>query len=190
MTRRPDEALRVADAALAADPNSAAIYSARGFIEMQLGQFDRAKADALEAIRLSPRDPQIGLRYVGEAMPNSRSEITMRRWQNYILVFRGRRHPQDCPTAHGQIDGVGIADARLSAVGGRTTGLRILISPLDEGSARCNASRARAQHKDFSPLTPPSSTPSTSNATSPPLLNAPHLPRRAMNARREAVKAA
>jgi Flp pilus assembly protein TadD len=64
-TRRPDEALRVADAALAADPNSAPIYSARGFIEMQLGQFDRAKADALEAIRLSPRDPQIGLRYVG-----------------------------------------------------------------------------------------------------------------------------
>ena len=39
----------------------------------------------------------------------------------------------------------------------------------DAGSARCNASRARAQRKDFSPLTLPSSTPSTSNATSLPL---------------------
>src|SRR3984957_9007391 len=35
--------------------------------------------------------------------------------------------------------------------------------------ARCSASRARAQRKDFSPLTLPSSTPSTSNATSLPL---------------------
>jgi transposase-like protein len=55
------------------------------------------------------------------------------------------------------------------AVGGRTTAPRIRISRPDAGSARCSPSRARAQRKDFSPLTLPSSTPSTSNATSLPL---------------------
>src|SRR5277367_4710074 len=57
----------------------------------------------------------------------------------------------------------------MSAVGGRTTASRIRTSRPDAGSARCSASRARAQRKDFSPLTLPSSTPSTSNATSLPL---------------------
>ena len=57
----------------------------------------------------------------------------------------------------------------MSAVGGRTTASRIRINRPDAGSARCSASRARAQRKDFSPLTLPSSTPSTSNATSLPL---------------------
>jgi hypothetical protein len=54
---------------------------------------------------------------------------------------------------------VGLAPA-MSAVGGRTTAPRIRISRPDVGSARCSASRARAQRKDFSPLTLPSSTPS------------------------------
>ena len=57
----------------------------------------------------------------------------------------------------------------MSAVGGRTTASRIRTSRPGGGSARCSASRARAQRKDFSPLTLPSSTPSTSNATSLPL---------------------
>jgi hypothetical protein len=57
----------------------------------------------------------------------------------------------------------------MSAVGGRTIAPRIRISRPDAGSARCSASRARAQRKDFSPLTLPSSTLSTSNATSLPL---------------------
>ena len=63
---------------------------------------------------------------------------------------------------------LGLARA-MSAVGGRTTAPRIRISRPDAGSARCSPSRARAQRKDFSPLTLPSSTPSTSNATSLPL---------------------
>jgi putative transposase len=57
--------------------------------------------------------------------------------------------------------------------------------PTRRRSARCSASRARAQRKDFSPLTLPSSTSSTSNATSLPLqpiaLSAPR--RRARGAR-------
>ena len=63
---------------------------------------------------------------------------------------------------------LGLAPA-MSAGGGRTTAPRIRISRPGAGSARCSASRARAQRKDFSPLTLPSSTPSTSNATSLPL---------------------
>ena len=62
---------------------------------------------------------------------------------------------------------LGISARR--AAGGRTTASRIRTSRPDAGSARCSASRARAQRKDFSPLTLPSSTPSTSNATSLPL---------------------
>ena len=47
-----------------------------------------------------------------------------------------------------------------------TTGRRIRISPPGGGSARCNASKAWAQPKDFSPFMLPPATPSTSNATS------------------------
>jgi hypothetical protein len=47
-----------------------------------------------------------------------------------------------------------------------TTGRRIRISPPGGGSARCNASKAWAQPKDFSPCMLPPTTPSTSNATS------------------------
>ena len=49
---------------------------------------------------------------------------------------------------------------------GRTIGPRIRISRPDGGSARCNASRARAQPRSSSQSTPPSTTLSTSNAIS------------------------
>jgi DDE domain len=49
---------------------------------------------------------------------------------------------------------------------GRTIGPRIRISRPDGGSARCNASRARAQPRSSSQPTPPSTTLSTSNAIS------------------------
>jgi transposase-like protein len=49
---------------------------------------------------------------------------------------------------------------------GRTIGPRIRISRPDGGSARCNASRARALRKNSSPPTPPLTTFSTSNAIS------------------------
>ena len=49
---------------------------------------------------------------------------------------------------------------------GRWKKLRIRISRRGGGSARCSGSRARVQLRNFFPHTPPSSTPSTSNAIS------------------------
>jgi len=67
----------------------------------------------------------------------------------------------------------------MSAVGGRTIVPRIRTSRPDEGSARCNASRAQAQPRNFSQPMPPSTTSSTSNATSrQPKRIAPSAPRR------------
>ncbi len=57
---RWDEALRAADAGLAINPNSASLYAARGWFEINLGRFEQAKSDVQQATRLSPRDPNIG----------------------------------------------------------------------------------------------------------------------------------
>jgi TolB-like protein/class 3 adenylate cyclase/Tfp pilus assembly protein PilF len=57
---RWDEALRATDAGLATNPNSAPLYAQRGWIESELGRFEQAKSDVLQAMRLSPRDPDIG----------------------------------------------------------------------------------------------------------------------------------
>jgi adenylate cyclase len=58
---RPSEALGAADAGLAINPNFVLLYVPRGSAENFLGRFDQAKADAEQAMRLSPRDPYIGL---------------------------------------------------------------------------------------------------------------------------------
>jgi hypothetical protein len=55
--------------------------------------------------------------------------------------------------------GIGIAPAD-----GETTGQRIRINQPDVENARCNGLGASDQHKDFSPFTPPPTTPSTFNA--------------------------
>jgi adenylate cyclase len=60
LSQRANEALGAADAALAINPNSAPLYSARGVSETSLGRFEQAKSDLREAMRLSPRDPKIG----------------------------------------------------------------------------------------------------------------------------------
>jgi tetratricopeptide (TPR) repeat protein len=60
MTGRPNEGLRVADAAIAINPNYAAEYAYRSIAESHLHQFEQAKSDLLQAMRLSPRDPRIG----------------------------------------------------------------------------------------------------------------------------------
>jgi TolB-like protein len=60
LTGRPKEGLRVEDAALAVNPNYASAYSYRAFAEVALGQFEQAKSDAQQAMRLSPRDPRMG----------------------------------------------------------------------------------------------------------------------------------
>jgi tetratricopeptide (TPR) repeat protein len=49
---------------LAVNPNSNQLYGARSAAEVALGRFEQAKSDAQESIRLSPRDPQVGLRHV------------------------------------------------------------------------------------------------------------------------------
>jgi len=63
--RRWNEALGAANAGLAVDPNNAALYSARGAAEVSLGQFEQAKSDVMQAIRLSPRGPFVGAWHLG-----------------------------------------------------------------------------------------------------------------------------
>jgi adenylate cyclase len=58
---RANEGLGVADAGLAVNPNSASLYTARSFADIFLGRFEQTKSDVLIAMRLSPRDPSIGL---------------------------------------------------------------------------------------------------------------------------------
>jgi adenylate cyclase len=59
-SHRPDEGLRVADAGLAISPNFAALHAERSITETYLRQFDQAKSDIQQAMRLSPRDPRLG----------------------------------------------------------------------------------------------------------------------------------
>ncbi len=60
ITGRPKEGLRVADAEVAINPNYASAYSYRALAETALGQFEQAKSDLQQAMRLSPRDPRMG----------------------------------------------------------------------------------------------------------------------------------
>ena len=63
-SHRADESLRTANAGLAINPNYAALYGVRSTANSSLGQFEQAKSDAQQAMRLSPRDPLIGLFHV------------------------------------------------------------------------------------------------------------------------------
>jgi adenylate cyclase len=58
------ESLGAADAGLAANPNFAPLYVPRANAKNSLGRFEQAKLDAERAMRLSPRDPLIGLFHV------------------------------------------------------------------------------------------------------------------------------
>ena len=51
LSHRADEAVGVADAGLAVDPNLAPVYGARGVAETSLGRFEQAKSDLREAMR-------------------------------------------------------------------------------------------------------------------------------------------
>jgi adenylate cyclase len=64
MTHRATESIHVANDGLAINPNSAQLYGARSAAEVSLGRFEQAKSDAQQSIRLSPRDPQVGLWHV------------------------------------------------------------------------------------------------------------------------------
>jgi adenylate cyclase len=59
VSSRPNEALRAADAGLAVDPNSAPLHSSRSIAQTYLRQFEQAKSDVQQAMRLSPRDPAL-----------------------------------------------------------------------------------------------------------------------------------
>jgi adenylate cyclase len=58
---RPTEGLRAADEGLAINSNYAPLYNVRAYAEICVGQFDQAKSDIFQAMRLSPRDPSMGL---------------------------------------------------------------------------------------------------------------------------------
>ena len=73
---RPNDGLRVADAGLAINPNSAYLYGTRGIAETYLRQFEQAKSDVEQAMRLSPRDPRIGQWHNYLATLNSASAIS------------------------------------------------------------------------------------------------------------------
>jgi adenylate cyclase len=60
-SHRSDEAFRAADEGLAINSNYAPLYNARGWSNMSLGRLEQAKSDILQAMRLSPRDPTMGL---------------------------------------------------------------------------------------------------------------------------------
>ena len=64
ISRRFDEALRTADAGLAINPNYAPLYMVRASSKNSLGQFEEAKPDVQQAMRLSPRDPIIGVFHI------------------------------------------------------------------------------------------------------------------------------
>ena len=61
LSRRANEAFGAADAGLAVNPNFALLYGARAVAETSLGHFEQAKSDLRQAMRLSPREPRIGL---------------------------------------------------------------------------------------------------------------------------------
>jgi adenylate cyclase len=64
VSHRYSEALGVADAGLAINPNFAPLFVARIVAENSLGRFEQAKVDAQRAMQLSPRDPLIGIFHV------------------------------------------------------------------------------------------------------------------------------
>jgi TolB-like protein/Flp pilus assembly protein TadD len=64
LSGRYTEALGVADAGLAINPNFVILFGPRILAENALGRFEQAKVDAERVMRLSPRDPLIGLFHV------------------------------------------------------------------------------------------------------------------------------
>jgi tetratricopeptide (TPR) repeat protein len=65
LSKRARESLSAADAGLAINPNYAPLYVARSTAENALGRYEQAKSDVQQAMRLSPRDPRIGLWLIG-----------------------------------------------------------------------------------------------------------------------------
>ena len=64
ISRRWNEALGIAEAGLAINPNFAPLYSTKGVAENSLGRTEAARSDLQTAMRLSPRDPGSGFWHV------------------------------------------------------------------------------------------------------------------------------
>jgi adenylate cyclase len=64
LSGRPKEGLAVCNAGLAVNPSDAFQFSTRSTAKSALGQFEQAKADVIQAMRLSPRDPAFGLFHI------------------------------------------------------------------------------------------------------------------------------
>jgi adenylate cyclase len=60
-SQRATEGLSAADAGLAINPDDPPLRRARGAAEVVLGRYEQAISDVRQAMRLSPRDPRIGL---------------------------------------------------------------------------------------------------------------------------------
>ena len=60
-SQRANEGLSAADAGLAIKPDDPPLRRARGAAELVLGRYEQAISDVQQAVRLSPRDPRIGL---------------------------------------------------------------------------------------------------------------------------------
>ena len=61
ISQRANEGLSAADAGLAINPDDPPLYRARSLAENALGRYEQAKSDVQQAMRLSPRDPMIGI---------------------------------------------------------------------------------------------------------------------------------
>jgi tetratricopeptide (TPR) repeat protein len=73
---RASEALGAADAGLATTPNSAPLLDAWTLAQIVLGHFEQAKSDAEQAMRLSPRDPELPTRLMNSGMAELGSGIS------------------------------------------------------------------------------------------------------------------
>jgi tetratricopeptide (TPR) repeat protein len=60
-TRRPSEGLAAAETGLSINPNFVLLLAQRAIAENSLSRNEQAKADVQLAMRLSPRDPYLGL---------------------------------------------------------------------------------------------------------------------------------
>ena len=60
-SQRANEGLSAAEAGLAIHPDDPPLHRARGFAETALGRYEQSISDVQQAMRLSPRDPRIGL---------------------------------------------------------------------------------------------------------------------------------
>jgi adenylate cyclase len=84
MTGRPNDALRTADAGLAINPNYAPLLDARVSAETTLGRFEQAKADAQQAARLGPRDPEMATRLINLGL----AELGLGRFDAAVVEFQ------------------------------------------------------------------------------------------------------